>query len=78
VSDSKFSKTDTNRDGSISRPEADSAFDQEGSLKKLFDKMDADNSGGLSPDEVSDFRSKIKQQPGSNPAEKVTNAATQS
>ena len=41
VSDSRFSKADTNRDGSISQPEADSAFDQEGSLKRLFDKMDA-------------------------------------
>jgi Ca2+-binding EF-hand superfamily protein len=77
VSDSKFSKTDTNHDGSISRPEADAAFDKEGSLKKLFDKIDTDNSDSLSPAEVSTFHSKVQQQSGPNPAEKITQAATQ-
>lgn len=77
VSDAKFNKTDKNRDNSISRTEADAAFDQEGSLKKLFTAIDTDKSGGLSPSEVSDFRSKVQQQPGPSPAEKVTQAATQ-
>lgn len=57
VSDTKFSKTDTNRDNCISRPEADAAFDREGSLKKLFGKIDSDLNGGLSPSEVSAFHS---------------------
>lgn len=77
VSDAKFSKTDTDHDDSISRPEADAAFDREGSLKKLFTAIDTDKSGGLSSAEVSDFRSKVQQQPGPSPAEKVTQAATQ-
>lgn len=77
VSDSKFSKTDKNRDYSISRTEADAAFDQEGSLKKLFTTIDTDKSGGLSPAEVSEFRSKVQQQSGPSPAEKITQAATQ-
>jgi Ca2+-binding EF-hand superfamily protein len=77
VSDAKFSKTDTNRDNSISTTEADAAFDREGSLKKLFTAMDTDKSGGLSSAEVSDFHSKVQQQTGPSPAEKVTQAATQ-
>jgi EF hand len=77
VSDAKFSKTDKNRDNSISRSEADAAFDQEGSLKKLFTAIDTDKSGGLSSDEVSDFHSKVQQQPGPSPAEKITQATTQ-
>lgn len=77
VSDARFNKTDTNRDDSISRPEADAAFDREGSLKKPFTAIDADKSGGLSAAEVSDFKSKVTQQPGPSPAEKITQAATQ-
>ncbi len=77
VSEAKFSKTDKNRDNSISRTEADAAFDQEGSLKKLFTAIDTDKSGGLSSDEVSDFHSKVQQQSGPSPAEKVTQAVTQ-
>ena len=77
VSDSRFRKTDTDRDNSISRTEADVMFDQEGSLKKLFTAIDTDKSGGLSPGEVADFRSKVQQQSGPSPAEKITQATAQ-
>lgn len=77
VSDAKFSKTDKNRDNSISRAEADTAFDQEGSLKKLFSSIDTDKSGGLSADEISTFHSKVQQQSGPSPAGKITQATKQ-
>jgi Ca2+-binding EF-hand superfamily protein len=77
VSDAKFSKTDTNRDNSISPTEADAAFDREGSLKKLFTAIDTDKSGGLSSAELSDFHSKVQQQSGPSPAQKITQAASQ-
>lgn len=77
VSDTKFKKTDIDHSGSIDPKEADAAFDREGSLKKLFDKIDTDKDGGLSQPEVTAFHSKVSQQSGSSPVEKITNAANQ-
>lgn len=77
VSDAKFRKTDLNHDGSISRKEADAAFDREDSLKKLFGKIDTDANGSLSRAEVTAFHSKVQQQPGTSPVEKITKAANQ-
>lgn len=77
VSDARFRKTDTNSNGSISHKEADAAFDREESLMKLFKIIDSDHSGNLSQPEVTDFHAKLQQQPGSSPAEKITNAVKQ-
>jgi Ca2+-binding EF-hand superfamily protein len=77
VSDARFRKADKNRDNSISRTEADAAFDEEDSLKKLFTSIDSDKSGGLSAAEVSDFKAKVSQQPGPSPVEKITQASNQ-
>jgi hypothetical protein len=78
VSSEKFRKADINRDGVIDRQEADAAFDREGSLKTLFGKIDTDGNGSLSHAEVSAFRSKLRQQPGASPAEKISNATSRS
>ena len=78
VDEAKFRRADRDGDRSITRKEADAAFDREGSLKKLFVKIDADGNGSLSRAEVTDFRAKVRQQPGATPAEKITKAANQS
>jgi Ca2+-binding EF-hand superfamily protein len=75
VDDAKFRKADRNRDGFITRKEADAAFDREGSLATLFKKIDADGNGGLSRAEVTAFRSKVRQQPGATPLEKISKAS---
>jgi hypothetical protein len=77
LDDARFRRADRNDDGSITRKEADAAFDREGSLRKLFGKIDADGRGGLSRAEVSRFRSTVRQQPGATPVEKLSNAANQ-
>jgi hypothetical protein len=78
VGSEKFRKTDPNRDGVIDRQEANAAFDREGSLTTLFGKIDTDGNGSLSRAEVSAFHSKLRQQPGASPAEKISNATSQS
>jgi hypothetical protein len=78
VSSDKFRRTDPNRDGVIDRREADAAFEHEGSLTTLFGKIDTDGNGSLSRAEVSAFHSKLRQQPGASPAEKISNATSQS
>ncbi|NQX00998.1 hypothetical protein HQ447_10085 [bacterium] len=77
VTATKFRNTDTNRDAAISRPEADAGFDREGSLKKLFAKIDSDHDGSLDRAEVTDFKAKVAQAPGSSPVEKTLTAVTQ-
>lgn len=78
VSSDKFRRTDPNRDGVIDRREANAAFDREGSLTTLFGKIDTDGNGSLSRAEVSAFQSKLRQQPGASPVEKISNATSQS
>lgn len=73
VSDARFRKADRNGDGAITRTEADAAFDREGSLTRLFAEIDTDANGGLNRAEVSAFRSKVRQQPGTTPVEKISN-----
>lgn len=75
VSEAKFRKADLNGDHSVTRQEADAAFDREGSLNTLFRKIDADGSGGLSRAEVAAFHAKVQQQPAGSPAERISNAA---
>jgi len=77
LDEAKFRKADRNGDGSITRAEADAAFEREGSLKKVFRKIDADSNGSLSRAEVADFRSKVRQQPGATPVEKISKAVNQ-
>jgi hypothetical protein len=75
VNAAKFRSVDRDRDGSITRPEADAAFDREGSLARLFARVDADGNGGLSRAEVSAFRAGLNQQPGATTIEKLSHAA---
>jgi Ca2+-binding EF-hand superfamily protein len=77
LDEARFRKADRDGDRAITRMEADAAFDREGSLPKLFGKIDADGNGGLSRAEVNDFRSKVRQQPGATPVEKISKAANQ-
>lgn len=77
VDEAKFRRADRSGDGSITRTEADAAFEREGSLKKLFRKIDADSNGSLSRAEVADFRSEVRQQTGATPVEKISKAANQ-
>ena len=78
LDEAKFRRADRNGDRAITRKEADAAFDREGSLKKLFGKIDADGNRSLSRSEVTDFCSKVRQQPGATPAEKISKAANPS
>ncbi|MCU0751640.1 MAG: EF-hand domain-containing protein [Akkermansiaceae bacterium] len=77
VDSKRFRKADSNGDGSISRKEADAEFDREGSLPKLFKLIDTDGNGSLSQAEISAFQTKVRQQPGGSPSEKITNATQQ-
>ena len=77
VDSTRFRKVDSNKDGSICRKEADAEFDREGSLPKLFKHIDTDGNGSLSQAEVSAFRTKVRQQPGDSPKEKISNATQQ-
>lgn len=74
VSDAKFRRTDLNGDGYINRREADSAFDREGSLKRLFTAIDTDGNGKLSRAEARAFRAKVEQQPANSISGKTSNA----
>lgn len=78
VNDAKFRQMDLNGDRVLTREEADAAFDREGSLKKLFTAIDTDGNGNLSRAEAGAFRSKVQQQPGASPAEKISNATNPS
>lgn len=73
---SGFRRVDRNGDGMISRKEADADFDRELSLRKLFDKMDTNDDGKLSKDEIKVFQAKMKQAQGNNQLEKISNAAS--
>lgn len=68
----KFRKADRNGNDCIDRREADATFDREESLKKLFKQIDTDGSGGLSHAEVTAYRSKIRQAPGTTRAVKTS------
>ncbi|WP_265593994.1 EF-hand domain-containing protein [Haloferula sp. BvORR071] len=75
VSEAKFRKTDLNGDRAITRQEADTAFDREGSLTTLFRKIDTDGNGSLSRVEVAAFHAKVQQQPAGSPAKRISSAA---
>ena len=75
---SEFNKADSNGDGLITRTEADAAFDREGSMKKLFNKIDTDNNGSLSEAEINVFHTHMKKQPGKTDLEKLQNTSTSS
>lgn len=75
---SEFNKVDRNGDGVITKSESDAAFDKEGSMKKLFKKIDTDGSGTLSPSEIKVFKAAMKAQPGRDDLGKLENAATTS
>ena len=77
VDSKRFRKADLNGNGSICRKEADAEFDREGSLPKLFKHIDTDANGNLSQAEVNAFRTKVRQQPGASPKEKISNATKQ-
>lgn len=75
VDAAKFQTVDRNRDGAITRGEADAAFEREGTLGKLFNQIDADGNGSLSKAEVIAFRARVRQQPGDTQIEKIAKAA---
>lgn len=75
VDGAKFRRNDRDLDGSITRSEADAAFEREGSLEKLFGQIDTSGDGALSRAEVSTFREKVRQQPGTTPVEKISKAS---
>ncbi len=73
VDQTRFGKADTNRDGFITRTEADATFDREGSLKDLFTKIDTDDNGSLSRNEVKTFRAQVRDHPGTTRVMKTSN-----
>lgn len=73
VDQTRFRKADTNRDGFITRTEADATFDREGSLNKLFARIDTDRNTCLSRGEVKAFRAQVRQHPGTTPFGKNSN-----
>lgn len=75
VDGKRFRKADTNRDGFITRSEADATFDHEGTLQKLFARIDTDANGSLSRQEVNAFRAQVRQKPGTAPVVKTTNSS---
>ena len=74
---SKFKGADRNGDGKASRAESDAKLDQDGSMKKLFQKIDTDRNGRLSEAEITAFQALMQQQPGTD-LEKLKQAADQS
>ena len=75
---SEFNKADRNGDGKVSRAESDATMDQDGSMKKLFQKIDTDRNGRLSEAEITAFENLMKQQPGSTDLDKLKQAADKS
>ena len=72
----RFNKADENRDGAITRSEADTAFDRERSLAKLFAEIDANGDGSLSRAETSAYRDKLRQQAGDTRVQKTSTATS--
>jgi Ca2+-binding EF-hand superfamily protein len=71
----RFGQADINRDGFITRTEADATFDREGSLKKLFARIDTDGNGSLSRPEVKAFRAQVRQNPGTTQIDTKPNSS---
>ena len=74
---SKFQGADRNGDGKVSRSESDAKLGQDGSMKKLFQKIDTDRNGRLSEAEITAFQTLMQQQSGTD-LEKLKQAADQS
>ena len=72
---SKFNKADKNGDGRVSRAESDAKMDRDGSMKKLFNKVDADRSGSLSETEIATFRDLLSQQSNGTELDQLKQAA---
>lgn len=71
----EFVRADRDGSGGVSRSEADVAFDREGTLDRLFDRIDTDGSKTLSKEELSAFKAKVGQQPGNGLGQKISSAA---
>ena len=75
---SKFTKADSNGDGRVTRAESDAQMDRDDSMKKLFKKVDTDDSGRLSKEEIAAFHALMNQQSKGTELEKLKQAADQS
>jgi Ca2+-binding EF-hand superfamily protein len=74
----KFYAPDKNGDKVVTPEEAKAHFTRQGTMNDLFKKMDTDNSGYLSRDEVVAFKEKMEAQSGSTKLQKLSQAASES
>lgn len=74
---SNFNEADANGDGRVTRAQSDAKMNRDGSMKKLFQKIDTDGDGRLSKEEIAAFEALMKQQPGGTEMEKLEQAADQ-
>jgi len=70
----KFRQPDRNRDGAVTPQEAKRHFDRQGTLEDLFDKIDTNNDGYASREEVQAFKEKLEAQSGTQ-MQKLSRAA---
>jgi len=75
VTRAKFQRTDLNRNQTISRKEADAAFDREGTLKEMFALIDSNKNNEISHAELATFHAKVRQQYAPTPSRKTTPAS---